>query len=209
MPKSRLAVRQRILDDIDRGSDAAARVDLAILDAIFYYRAERFRWNQKRKTFTVSSEYTSLTANFVESDAITLYRDGNEENPLIERTWKWIHQRKRDSNDNSEPLYYAIQYGQLRLYPAPDQTYSLEMAYHYDLVADIESLSDSFSTGWLGEGEHMIRMRAQGDVEINYIKGPEATAEGQIHLQLAEQIKDKLRRRKNREDAAGMIEPWL
>jgi len=205
---SRLTVRNRILDDINRGSAAAARVDLAILNAIEFFRAERFRWNQKRKTFLVSDEYTSLTANFVEIDALKLQRAGNEQDPLCEKPWKWIHQRKRNDNDSSEPVFYAIQYGQLRLYPEPDQTYSVEMAYHYDHVAGITSLSDSFSTGWLTEGEQMIRLHAQGDVEMNYIKG-EAMAEGERHLQQAQILYTQLRRRKNREDSSGGIQPWL
>lgn len=206
---SRLTVRNRILDDIDRGSAAAARVDLAILDAIKFYRAHRFRWNQRRTTFTASQEFTSLSASFVEIDSLKLQRTATQTDPLTEKNWKWIDERKRDTADASEPVFYAIQYNELRLYPQPDQTYSVLMAYHYDLVASISSLSDSFSTGWLGEGEQMIRLHAQGDVEINYIKGPESIAEGQLHLGQAEELFKKLRRRKNRQDGTGMIEGWI
>ena len=205
---SRLTVRNRILEDIDRGSAFAARVDRAILDAIKFYCAHRFRWNQRRIDFLVSSEYTSLSASLVEVDALRLHRDTDEEDPLCEKNWKWIDQRKRDSNDASEPIYYAVQYGQLRLYPEPDQTYSVEMAQHYNLIEGVESLSDSFSTGWLKEGEMMIRNWAQADVEVNYIKG-EAVAEGQLHFQQAELHFKKLRMRKNREDSSGRIEPFL
>lgn len=210
---SRLTVRTRILDDINRGTDAAARVDVAILDAIYFHRAERFTWNQKRKTFLISSEYTSLTANWLEIDALTLERAGDEVDPLIEKPWKWIHQRGRDTNDISEPIYYAIQHDaagpQLRVYPSPDVTYSVEMAYHFDLVASVSSLSDSFSTGWLTAGEQMIRLQAQGDVLINYIKGPEAIADGRLCLDQSQAIYKQLRRRKNRADSSGSIQPWI
>jgi hypothetical protein len=206
---SRLTVRNRILDDIDRGSAAAARVDLAILDAIKFYRAHRFRWNQRRSTFLVSSEYTSLSASFVEVDSLRIQRSASEIDPLVEKNWKWIDERKRDTSDDGEPIYFAIQYNELRLYPEPDQTYSVIMAHHYDLVASVTSLSDSFSTGWLGEGEQMIRLHAQADVEINYIKGPEATAEGGGHLAQAQEIFKQLRRRKNRQDGAGKMEAWI
>lgn len=206
---SRLTVRNRILDDIDRGSAAAARVDLAILDAIKFYRAERFRWNQRRITFNVSAEYTSLSASFVEVDSLKLQRTATQVDTLVEKNWKWIDERKRDTADSSEPIFFAIQYNELRLYPEPDQTYSVIMAQHYDLVGGVASLSDSFSTGWLGEGEQMIRLHAQSDVEINYIKGPDVIAEGQLHFQQAQLIFKQLRRRKNRQDGAGKIEAFI
>lgn len=206
---SRLTVRNRILDDIDRGSAAAARVDLAILEAIKFYVAQRFRWNQGRSNFLVSQEFTSLSASFVEIDSLRLQRTATQEDPLVEKNWKWIDERKRDTADSSEPIFYAIQYNQLRLYPEPDQTYSVVSAYHYDLIAGVSSLSDSFSTGWLGEGEQMIRLHAQADVEINYIKGPESIAEGQLHLGQSREIFKQLRRRKNRQDGAGRMEAWI
>lgn len=207
---SRLTVRNRILDDIDRGSLAAARVDLAILDAIKFYRAERFTWNQKRKVFTISAsqEFTSLTANWIEIDSLQI-QVGNDRRQLTEKTWKWIESRVVTSTDVDEPIFYATQYNQLRLWLRPDSTYSYAMAYVHDLVAGVSSLSDSFSTGWLNEGEQMIRLRAQGDVLINYIKGPEAASDGAACLAQADQIKDQLRRRKNRADGGGMIEAWL
>lgn len=205
---SRLTVRNRILDDINRGSAAAARVDLAILDAIKFYVAHRFRWNQRRRSFLVSQEYTSLSASFVEIDSLRLQRTATQQDPLVEKNWKWIDERKRDTADSSEPVFYAVQYNELRLYPEPDQTYSVEAAYHFDLIAGVASLSDSFSTGWLGEGEQMIRLHAQADVEINYIKG-ESIAEGQLHIAQAQEIFNKLRRRKNRNDGSGKMEAFL
>lgn len=206
-------VRSNILDDINRGTDASARVTRALRDAIYFHRAERFTWNQKRKSFLISSEYTSLTANWIEIDSLTLQRAGNEVDALCEKPWKWINWRRRSSNDSSEPIYYAIQHDaagpQLRVYPAPDRTYSVEMAYHFDLVAGIDSLSDSFSTGWLTTGEQMIRLQAQGDVLINYIKGPEAVADGNLCLEQSQAIYKQLRRRKNRADSSGSIQPWI
>jgi hypothetical protein len=200
----------RILDDLNRGVSASARVSLAIYDAIKFFRAERFTWNQKRSNFQVSTEYTSFSADWIETDALNLQRTSNEIDPLIEKNWKWINQRSRDDN-TSDPLYYASEYNQLRLYPIPDRTYSVELHYHFDLLAgqQLVSLSASWSTGWLNEGEQMIRLHAQGDVLINYIKGPEAVAEGNICQGQADAIFKKLRRRKNRADGAGRIEPWL
>jgi hypothetical protein len=201
-------VVSRIREDLNRGTDFDARIRRAITDAIHYHRATRFGWNTKRKSFLVSSEYTSLTANWLETDTLVLERS-NTVDELIEKPYTWITSQARDPNYTAEPYYFAIQQRQLRLYPAPDQTYSVVMAYHYDLAPDDVSLSDSFSTGWLREGEQMIRLHAQSDVLINYIKGPEAIAEGKDCFAQSQMIEKKLKRRANREQGSGKVQPWL
>lgn len=199
----------RIQDDLNRGSDFAARIRRAITDAIWYHRATRFGWNQKRKTFTVSSEYQSLTANWIEIDSLVLQTNGDELLPLCEKPWGVIEHWQRDEDETDEPTHFAIQYRQLRLWERPDQTYSVEMSYVYDLTPPDGSLSDSFSTAWLTEGEHMIRLHAQADVLINYIDGPEAIQKGQLCKAQSDLIMKQLKRRANREQGGGMIQPWL
>lgn len=206
----------RIRTDLDRGTTFDSRIRQAIDDAIHYYRAIRFGWNTRRTTFTATSEYTSLTADWIEADAIALENPPNEVRPLIEKPYLWIHQRARDASLSDEPLYYSIQNRQLRLYPPPDQTYSVQMSYLYDLGGVLTdgsgtefSASDSFSNAWLGEGEQLIRMHAQADVLINYIKGPEAVADGERCLAQAGAIEKRLKRRANREQGSGMVEAWL
>lgn len=200
----------RIQDDLNRGSDFAARIRRAITDAIFYHRAVRFGFNQKRKTFTVSQEFQSLTANWIEIDSLVLQTNGDELLPLCEKPWGVIENWQRDEDETDEPTHFAIQYRQLRLWERPDQTYSVVMSYVYDLLPTSDpSLSDSFSTAWLTEGEQMIRLHAQGDVLVNYIDGPEAIAKGQLCKQQSEMIMKQLKRRANREQGGGMIQPWL
>lgn len=204
-----LTVTNTILGDIDRGSSTAlnARISRAITDAIHYHRNTRYGWNTKRKTFLVSAEYTSLTANWIETDGLTLQISSTDTNVLCEKPWDWIH-RRFDPNDSDEPTHFAIQNHQLRLWTAPDRTYSVEMVYHFDLAPDY-SLSNSFSTAWLNEGEQMIRMHAQGDVLINYIRGPEQIAEGERCMAAAMAIQKRLKSRANREQGSGMLQPFL
>lgn len=125
-------VVSRIREDINRGSDFDARIKRALNDSIHYYRAVRLGFNTKRKTFLASAEYTSLTANWVETDYLTLERS-NYRNTLIQKTPDWINEERVSPSYSSEPIYYAIQNRQLRLFPAPDQSYSVEMSYLYDL----------------------------------------------------------------------------
>lgn len=208
-------VISRIRTDLNRGTDFDSRIRLAIHDAIVYYRTERLGFNSKRKTFIVSAEYTSLTANWLEVDTLALERS-DYVNPLCEKTYLWIHDRARDPDFTDEPLHFAIQNHQLRLYPAPDQTYSVQMSYLYDLGGVLTdnagvslSASDSFSNAWLTQGELLIRQHAMADLYENYIDGPESMQKadrcsGQASLHL-----NQLKRRANREQGGGMVEPWL
>ncbi len=204
-----LTVVGRIRTDLNRGSDLTARIGQGVLDAIYFYRAVRFGWNTKRKNFLISSEYASLTANWIEVDSLRLERPSYR-NKLVEKPWTWIE--AQDVNPNTymgEPQFFGVQDRQLRFYPASDQTYSVQMAYHYDLVAGITSLSDSFSTPWLTEGEQLIRMHATIDVLENYIEGDEAYAKA-ARLRLREEAELKmLKRRSNRERGSGMVQPFI
>lgn len=209
-------VISRIRTDMDRGTAFDSRIRQALDDAIHYYRAVRFGFNTRRTTFTVTSEFTSLTADWIETDILTLQLSSTELRPLIEKPYLWLHNRMRDASLSDEPLYFAIQNRQVRLYPPPDQTYSIQMSYLYDLggvLTDASgtsiSASDSFSNAWLREGEQMIRLHAQGDILINYIKGPEAIADGERCMAAAASIERRLKRRANREQGGGMVEPFL
>lgn len=198
----------RITTDLDRGTAFDGRVKQAIESAIHYYRAVRFGWNSKRKTFLVSAEYTSLTANWIETDTLALERSAYT-NPLIEKPYLWIHEKKVDPDLTDEPIFYAIQNRQLRLYPAPDRSYSLQMSYLYDLRDVSISASDSASNAWLDEGLELIRMHATVDLLENYVDGEEAHRKAE-RLRIREQLELKqLKRRANREQGGGFVQPWL
>lgn len=207
-----LTVVGKIRTDLNRGTqltELTTRIGQAVLDAIVFYRADRFGWNTKRKNFLISSEYASLTANWIEVDSLRVERT-SERRKLVEKPWTWIEEQETDpANYNSEPVFFGVQDRQLRFWPAPDRTYSVQMAFQYDLVAGIQSLSDSFSTAWLTEGEQLIRMHAAIDVLENYIEGDEAYAKAE-RLRLREEAElTMLKRRSNRERSSGMIQPFL
>lgn len=208
-------VVSRIESDLNRGTAFTARIKVAIDDAIHFYRATRFGFNTKRSAFLVSAEYTSLTADWLETDILTLERSDYSE-PLIEKSYIFIHEEKEDPDFTSEPVYFAIQNRQLRLYPVPDHTYSVQMSYLFDLGGVLTtgtgaefSASDSFSNAWLDEALELIRAHAMIDLYENHIDGPESFAKAD-RLRLREQLELKvLKRRANREQGAGVVEPWL
>jgi hypothetical protein len=198
----------RIREDLDRGTDFDSRIKRGIEDAIFYYRAVRFGFNSKRKTFSVSAEYTSLTANWIEADYLTLELS-DARVKIVEKTPDWINEEMVTPDFTGEPRYFAIQNRQLRLYPPPDQSYSVQMSYLYDLQEVSSSASDSASNAWTGEAEPLIRMHTMVDLLELYVDGPESHSKAERYrLRESEELK-QLKRRANREQGAGVIEPWL
>jgi len=195
-----------IRGDLNRDSTFDARIQEAIVNALRFYRARRYGFNTKRKTITVTGEFTSLTANFIEIDYAKL-EVGQRLKPLVERTYTWLNETKLDESLSSEPVWYAIQERNLRLYPPPDQTYSVQIHFLYDIGSTISlSTSDSTTTNaWLDEGYEVIRLHATVEVLEMYIDGPEAQAKAD-RLRLREmEAERELKRRANREQSSGSI----
>src|SRR5690349_8486486 len=120
----------RIREDIDRGSDYDARIKRAIADSIRFYRNKRLGWNIKRAyaVLTSGNEYVSLPTDWIEADLLRLDKDAERE-VLEEVTYDWIDDENVNGPDTGRPDKYAIQHRTLRLYPIPDQTYTLMFSF--------------------------------------------------------------------------------
>lgn len=193
-----------IRSDINRDSTFDTRIKQALEDAVKFYRARRYGFNTKRKSFTVTTEYTSLTANFLAVDAIRIYRTSSVD-PMEEVTYTEINDRLRSLSLSAQPVMYAIQDRQLRVFPPPDQTYTVDMAYLFNLPEVSASASDSTSSNWLEEGYELIKTHAMIDVLENYIDGDEALQKAD-RLRIREsQAESELKRRANREQSSGRV----
>ncbi len=194
-----------IRDDLNRDTTFDARIQKAIVNAIRFYRARRYGFNAKRKTFQLAGEFTSLTANFIEIDFAKL-QIGARYKPLVERNATWLNEQMRFQSLSSEPLWYAIQDRNLRVYPPPDQSYSCEIHYLYDLTGISLSTSDSTtSNAWLDEGYDLIRLHAMVEVLELYIDGDDAVKKAQVLRAREDETEKELKRRANREQSSGNI----
>ena len=199
-----------IREDLNRGTDFDNRIKKAIQRAIEFYRARRYGFNQKRKTFLVSTEFTSLTANWLEVDTLHLETSSGIQT-LDEQNYQILFDRSdgRTSAYTARPIYYAIQNRLLRLDAPPDRTYSAVMSYLYDLTEISISSSDSASNGWTKEGFDLIKTHASVDLLENYIDGDEAATKALRLRAREDQIERELKRRANREQGSGTITPWF
>jgi hypothetical protein len=194
-----------IRGDINRSTDFDARIQEAIVNAIKFYRARRYGFNTKRSTIVLAGEFTSLSTDFIEMDYAKL-EVGSRLKPLVERTYTWINEAKTDASFSSEPVWFGLQERLLRVYPSPDQSYSVQLHYLYDLTGISLSTSDTTtSNAWLDEGYEVIRLHATVEVLEMYIDGPEATAKAD-RMRLREvEAERELKRRANREQSSGTV----
>lgn len=194
-----------IRGDLNRSTDFDARIQEAIANAIKFYRARRYGFNTKRSTIVLAGEFTSLSTDFIEIDYAKL-EVSTRLKPLVERTYTWLNDMKRDVSLSSEPVWFAIQERLLRVYPPPDASYSTQIHYLYDLPGISLSTSDTTtSNAWLDEGYEVIRLHATVEVLEMYIDGPDAQAKAdRLRLREAEAERE-LKRRANREQSSGQV----
>jgi hypothetical protein len=199
-----------IRGDINRGSDFDARIHEAIVNAIEFYRARRYGFNTGRSTYLVTAERTSLSADMISVDDVVLQVDGRQLRQLLPRTNKWINAERIDEQYTSEPIYYAIEDRQLRLYPAPDRSYSVVIWAHYDYTNISLSASDSTLTNpWLNEAYELTKYHAMAEVQSVYIGGDEGKADAAVSQGRANATEKELKRRANLEHRAAEIRPCI
>ena len=196
-----------IRSDINRGASFDSRIKEAIANAIAFYRARRYGFNTRRKTnFSISTEFTSLTATWLEMDYLKIaVNNGSFLKTLREEDYVLLSERITDLSLSDEPQRFAIQNRLLRVYPAPDMSYSAEMQFLANLPEVSASASDSASNAWLTEGYELIKTHATIEVLETYIDGDEAPIKAQrLRLREAE-VERELKRRGNREQSSGRV----
>jgi len=168
-------MRSRINDELLLKNEYNSHIDRAIQSAIAIHEKTRFRFNHGRATTTIPAdfEYVEPPPDMIEEDELMLI-DGTERRPLIKQTYLWIGDQSRAIDYRSRPLYYAIETDDLRLYPIPDQEYTLQISY----LKKLPTLSaDTDSNAWMVGGEELIRLRAKRIILEDVLRGPESFAE--------------------------------
>lgn len=122
-------------------ADLTSRIPEAIaLAEAAFNRNIRHRQMEQRATAT-ATEYMSLPSDFLELRSVKL--DGAPDTSLRLLS-PWDGDREFTSA-TGWPYYYALQANQLRIIPAPDSTYTVEIDYYKRIPA----LSSTQTTNWL------------------------------------------------------------
>lgn len=160
----------RILDELNR-TDLTAQAGAAIRSAIEFYSNEDWGFNETVTSQTVTSYSNDLPSDFRAEVFVGIdYQNRRYKAcPISYDDWAdgW------DANSTGFPSHYTLWGSKIYLDPTPDRTYTLHLAYCHTLP----DLSDSGTNGFITELEEVIRMRAEADLLLNVIRGPEASQE--------------------------------
>lgn len=167
-----------IRDDLHRGDADLARIRKAIVNAIRHFRGKRFTWNQKRLDLPLvaGTEYYSLSADCLMVDYATVV-DGADRYKLVALSNLELEEHQTDASYTGLPVWYSLaRPRELRVHPVPDATYSLTMAYLYDLPEVSLSASDAATNGWMTDGRDMVFYRAMSELALAFLHGEEMAA---------------------------------
>jgi hypothetical protein len=178
----------------------------AIQESILLEEVEPYYFNQARaEATTVASQ-----ARYAVPTDFQVMRSLKA---LISDSW-WVieprtygeleYEHVRDATVG-QPEIYAIWDQRFRLWPVPDQAYTLELSY----VKSLSDLSDDADTNaWMIDGEPLIRYMAKAVVLRNIIQGPEADAMAEGQEAQASRARDRLRKEYQRRTSTGRLRPW-
>ena len=202
-------MKNRIQNELKRDNTDQELAD-AICDAIAYYRRQRFGFNMGRSTTaTVAGvEYYRLPTDFVEADSMVLNLS-NYRPRLQERAFTWIDDQEDSDTQTSRPYVYSVQNSELRLYPVPDQSYTLQLSYVKSLPEVSISASDGATNAWMTTGVELIRLHAKVDLLMNIIRGPESMQEAQMLAAREDDVASGLRREYKRSQSSGKLTPSI
>jgi hypothetical protein len=175
-----LDMQNRIDDELDRGGAIFPQIKKAIVTAVRFYERKRFYFAEDSFTFAtvVGQEY------YTTADAAAIATSPNIERlngsfygtriPLTKRSFEYIDDISTLPVSMSMPEDWAYRELSIRLYPIPDQVYTIT-AYNVPRLTELSA--DTDSNAWTNDAEALIRARAKWDLVKNVIRGPEMAEE--------------------------------
>lgn len=205
-------LKTRIADELSR-SDLSSQIALEVLTAVAHYESQRWSWSEIRATAstTASVAFVAVPSNFLDEDSLKITINSDYQ-PLSRKSYNELDAID-SGTDTGQPYWYAFYADQIRLYPIPDDTYTLTFSY----VGSQTALSaDADTNDWTNEAEPLIRARAKAAVKMNYLNDAGAIAEAQAYalnrmdfLCTAEaSAYNSLKRKSDLRTATGTIEAW-
>lgn len=170
---SYLDMQTRIADELDR-SDLTAQIKKAILSAVKHYERRRFYFCETSFTFsTVAGQetYTSADAAAIATSPNVERLNGlysNLRTPLTKRDWQWIDDVSTTTASRARPGWWAYRAESIRLYPIPDNAYTIT-AYNVPRLTALSA--DGDTNAWTDDAEELIRTHAKIDLIDNVIRG--------------------------------------
>lgn len=173
-------MKARIADELAR-SDITSQIAYAISDAIGAYENERFHFNESRAlTFTTVADQefygTSDSANIgkvQKIDYVKVYVGTQPYDLRYERPSD-MESMSVSGSQIGTPWAYTWYGNQIRLYPVPDQAYTVRIGASYKVAAP--ATDGEADNPWMTHAERLIRSRAKLELALHVLKDTELAA---------------------------------
>lgn len=153
-------LKARIANECDR-DDLTTEIADRINRAIEYYADTRFWFNEQIKTATTTAddEYVTPPTGLRREDANGVFITvGGFKYPLEKRDRTYIQYWQATQNIKGQPVEFAYENEQWRLFPTPSDAYTLTVLGVYDIDAPAD---DDSSNDWTNHAEDLIAARAR------------------------------------------------
>lgn len=160
-------VVSRILDDVYR-TDLTAQSQTALRAAIRHYESKPWWPTEARTSIAVTSEYVTLPVEAKKINHVTI-NNGTVKYTVYRRTFNEIDDWQ-EASSTGLPTDYCLYNNELRMYPIPDSTYTLNLA----LDMRLPELTGSAANAWTVHAEELVRRRAAADIAFSILRDAEA-----------------------------------
>lgn len=166
-------MKARIADELAR-TDLTSQIAYAITDAIAAYEDERFHFNETRAlTFpTVAnqefydSDDAASIATIQKIDYVMVYV-GDIPHTLTYERPEDMEALSVSGTQSGTPWSYTWYGNQLRLYPVPDQAYTIRIGASVKIAAP--ATDGEASNPWMTHAERLIRSRAKNELALHVL----------------------------------------
>lgn len=167
-------IKARIADELAR-DDLTSQIAYAITDAIGAYDDERFHFNETRATTfsTVagqefySSDDAAAIGNIQKIDYVKVYV-GNQPYDLGYEEPSELESMSVSGTQTGTPWAYTWYGNQIRLYPVPDQAYTVRIGASVKVAAPASDVETG--NPWMTHAERLIRSRAKLELALHVLK---------------------------------------
>ena len=176
-------LKARIADELNR-TDLTSQIASAIPRAIEKYARERFDFNEGRSTATTvaDNQYVDFPSGLRVVDGVYATVGGYTYD-LRRVEFDEMEYWHGASNTKGQPLDYTLRKGQLRIYPTPNDAYTLTITGIYDEPA--LSADDDTNAWCTGLAEDVINYRVQYLMYRDILKDRESMIEARLAEQEA------------------------
>lgn len=198
-------LKELIASDIERTLTDATHValgrtwdneiDVAIGDAIQLYRSKQWWFLQEPQTAaqtsttTATEDYVSDMPGLIQLDSLRITDSGGQLQELMQVSFQEM-ERLHDgaTTDTGVPFLYCRYGSRVRLYPTPDDDYTLTWAGTFEQTT---LTSDAVSNEWMTHGRLVIKSMAKLILLRDYIKSYDDVPAAQQAVMIAENALDR------------------